>query len=121
MKEYAPNRLPLSMGNARKPLRITVVHTEDIKDIYGDTLPKGVSAQVETICPYFKPGDTYMVTDKGGKPPADFPCAWAWHDLFQAVLGLQLGGNYPEFDDGVYFASCTDGLHPVYFKLERVE
>lgn len=121
MKEYPANSLPLSMGNTRKPLRITVVRTTELKEIYGDKPPRGLRGQPETTCPCFKVGDSYMVTDKGGKPPADFPCAWAWHDLFQVVLGLQLGGNYPEFEDGVYYASCTNGLHPVYFRLERVE
>lgn len=120
MKDYPANSLPLSMGNIRKPLRITVIKTTDAHELFGG-MPKEAGTDATSSCPAFKVGDTYTVTDKGGKPPANFPCAWAWHDIFQEILALQLGGNYPEFKNGVILTSCTDGLHPVFFKLERQE
>lgn len=120
MKEYAANSLPLSMGNSRQPLRITVIKLCDAKELY-DKIPDCVSHQTKTSCPCFRDGDSFVVTDKGGKPPANFPCQWAWHDMFQVVLNLQLGGNFENFKDGTALVSCTDGLHPVVFKLERLE
>lgn len=120
MKEYEANSLPIAMGNSRRPLRITVVKLSDIAANYGNA-PKGLSKCCEKSCPCFQEGSSYVVTDKGGKPPADFPCQWAWHDMFQVVLGLQLGANYPQYENGIAYVSCSDGLHPVFFKLERLE
>lgn len=120
MKEYAANSLPLSLGNTRRPLRITVVRTCGLRDIYQDRPPL-LSPEAESDCPCFRDGDVFTVTDRGGKPPKDFPCARAWHSLFQDILALQLGGNFGRFAGGAAYASCSDGLHPVFFRLERLD
>lgn len=119
MNDHASPLLPRSRGNARRPLKITVVRTTCINDFFDQT-PEGARTPAAPVCQKFRTGQSFIVTDPGGKPPADFPCAWAWHDLFQVILGLQLGGNYEQFENGVFYASCTDGLHPVFFRLERL-
>lgn len=120
MNDYPANSLPLSMGNKRRPLRITVVRTCGLKELFGER-PCGVAAATHDSCPKFQMGDVYTVTDKGGKPPAGFPCDQAWHALFESVLTLQLGGNLEGFAPGCAYVSCTDGLHPVLFRLERLD
>lgn len=112
--------LPQSRGNSRCPLKITVVKTTNINDIFTQK-PEGVTNINASVCQKFQAGQTFLVTDPGGKPPADFPCSWAWHDLFQTILSLQLGGNFEQFENGTAYLSCTDGLHPVFFKLERLK
>lgn len=120
MNDYPANSLPLSLGNKRRPLRITVVRTCGMDEIFGER-PTGVAATAQSACPLFQPGDAYTVTDKGGKPPAAFPCGEAWHSLFESVLTLQLGGDLEGFAPGCAYVSCADGLHPVVFRLERLD
>lgn len=105
-------------GNVRSILKVTVLKTLSETDIFGSR-PPGVKT-VEKICPLLQKGDTFYAEDKGGKAPADFPCPRAWHNLYEEALTLQLGGNFPEFAEGSCIVSCASGLHPVIFRLERV-
>lgn len=120
MNDSPANSLPLSMGNKRRPLRITVVRSCGMEELFGER-PSGVAVAARSTCPKFQAADVYTVTDKGGKPPEGFPCGEAWHSLFESVLTLQLGGNLAGFAPGCAYVSCTDGLHPVIFRLERLD
>jgi len=49
-------------------------------------------------------------------------CSWAWADIQRDVSHLGLGGNFRWINQpGKMVSSCTDGLRPVVFKLERIE
>lgn len=120
MKDYPANSLPLSMGNKRRPLRITVVRTCGMDEIFGARPPEAVATAPGT-CPLFQGGDVFTVTDRGGKQPEGFPCGQAWHSLFESILTLQLGGNFEGFTPGCAYVACSDGLHPVIFRLERLD
>ena len=66
-------------------------------------------------------GDGQEFISQGLKMPDGF-CAWAWADIQRDVTVIALGGNFPWIkDEGVMISSCTDGLRPVIFKLERVK
>jgi len=72
-------------------------------------------------CHAFNVGDRFIVNEDG-KMPAGF-CTWAWHDLWPAILTLRFGGNftYCKSKEGLMYSSCSDGLSPVVFCLERIE
>jgi uncharacterized repeat protein (TIGR04076 family) len=42
-------------------------------------------------------------------------CQWAWADIRTYIL-LVWEGKFDHF-----IACCTDGLRPVFFKIERIE
>ncbi len=42
-------------------------------------------------------------------------CSWAWRDLLPSIHSIHGGSQF------VAIGSCTDGLRPVLFKLERVD
>lgn len=107
--------LPLAK---RRPVKITVLRTMRRSEVYAEE-PDGISPEFEDVCPRFKAGQQ-MIVDKSGFRPDDFPCQWAWQDLYPIILTLQMGGNFFWLRDGLQYACCTDGLRPVFFKLERI-
>jgi len=119
--EYLPedNKLPLSPknreGNVRVPLKITVMRTLRPADIYGEIPGEPVPALPSHT---LREGQTFLV-NANGRCPENFP-GDAWHDLNPYVLSLQLGGDFPNFSKGVFYASSSDGLFPVFFRLERL-
>jgi uncharacterized repeat protein (TIGR04076 family) len=47
--------------------------------------------------------------------------SWAWADIQRDVSHLALGGDFRWINTpGKMVSSCTDGLRPVVFKLERM-
>jgi len=45
----------------------------------------------------------------------------AWGDLQKDVNAIMFGGDYPRIKQaGVAIASCTEGIMPVVFKIERL-
>lgn len=106
-------------GAKRRPVRITVLKVMGCDEIYGERPAESLPEYHTDKCIRFREGQT-MVVDESGFQPEDFPCQWAWQDLYPIVLTLQLGGNFFWLKDGVQYACCTDGLKPVFFKLERM-
>lgn len=75
---------------------------------------------VEEECPMFDIGHEFVV-EENQKMPEGF-CSWAWADIHRDIEVLMFGGNFPWInDEGVMISSCTDGLRPVIFKLERIQ
>jgi uncharacterized repeat protein (TIGR04076 family) len=49
-------------------------------------------------------------------------CGWAWRDLYKDLSVMVMGGNFdPWVEKGLIYTSCSDGIRPVSFKLERLE
>lgn len=74
--------------------------------------------------PAFEEGQDFLVD--GLEKPINF-CEWAWKDILRFVTALSTGGNFSQDifkgwmkDDNVMITSCTDGLRPVVFKIERI-
>jgi uncharacterized repeat protein (TIGR04076 family) len=54
------------------------------------------------------------------EPPEGF-CMWAWNDIHKFVLALMTGADFAGMKEvNTFIASCTDGIKPVIFKLERI-
>ena len=102
----------------RKKLKITVLKKLNGEDIYGKKLP--ITPKYPLVCERFDEGEKFIVEDTG-KMPEGF-CPWAWDDLARIVMHLQLGGDFPWYEEkGMALISCTDAVRPVIFKLERLE
>jgi uncharacterized repeat protein (TIGR04076 family) len=66
-----------------------------------------------TACGRFEVGQEF-VTENPWDPPAGF-CQWAWADLRSIIHRVHAGNGT------TMIGCCTDGLRPVFFKLEPVE
>ncbi len=101
----------------RAKVKITVVKKLGTRDLFGDNPP--ARATFEDSCPRCKVGDAYVVPEDGSCP-AGF-CPWAFADLHRDITHLRFGGDYPFVQEpGTAIQCCTDGLRPVFFKLERM-
>jgi len=87
--------------------RITVLKKSFNQELY-DQYPYGPAH----ACGRLEEGQVFE-TVSVWDPPEGF-CTWAWADLRSLIHGKH-GGNQQ-----VMIASCTDGLRPVLFKLERI-
>ena len=104
----------------RSAIRVTVAKKMNLKDIFGSQLPETSDAFQGPVCTLWEEGKEFVV-EKDGKMPPDF-CSWAWHDIHRDLTVLRFGGNFPWMKKpGIGYVSCTDGLRPVIFKLERTE
>jgi uncharacterized repeat protein (TIGR04076 family) len=98
-------------------IKITVVKKINNKDMFGDNSP--VEFTTNPVCDRVEVGQE-LVSD-GFAIPEGF-CPWAFADIQRDIIHLRLGGNYPWIKkEGMMLSSCTDGVRPVIFKLERIE
>jgi uncharacterized repeat protein (TIGR04076 family) len=95
-------------------VKITVLKTLGTKELWGDDAPPSDAADV---CSLYTVGTEYI--SKGLAVPENWPCSWAWHDIFKEVLHIGLGGDFFVDPGNFIYACCTDGMRPVFFKIER--
>ena len=71
------------------------------------------------LCSVLKEGDTFVM--EKGEMPAGF-CYWAFSDIHRDIMTVRFGGDFPWIKQkGTSICSCSDGLRPVIFKVERIE
>jgi len=101
-------------------VRITVLKRTvncDICNEYGETAWK-IQGGCEP-CGSFADGQQFVSTH--GEKPNGF-CSWAWADIHRDVTNMRLGGARDWLrKPNTWLASCTDGMKPVIFLLERME
>ncbi len=101
----------------RSKVKVTVIKKLSTSDIFGDDSP--CEATFEAVCQKFDVGDVFVIGEDGSCP-AGF-CAWAFADIQRDITHLRFGGDYPFIKEpGTAIQCCTDGLRPVFFKLERM-
>ena len=100
--------------NKWSKIKITVVKMFVSDDIIAEfAADKGLG-----ICGAFEVGQEYIL--ESPKIPDGF-CSWAWGDIHRDVIAVMGGGSFPWIEkEGLNFASCTDGLRPVVFRIERI-
>ena len=110
-------------------VKITVVKTLNMNDIFGDEPPADVNLDMLTPqCHRFQVGQEFFVDTE--KPPTDPEswencpegfCTWAFADIQRDISHIMFGGSYPWIKEkGVIITCCTDGLRPVIFRVERI-
>ncbi|MDQ7094625.1 TIGR04076 family protein [Desulfosporosinus sp. PR] len=96
-------------------VKISVLKKLDVGAIYEEYASEGVPA----VCAKYQEGQVFIA--KNCHKPDGF-CSWAWAGLQDKVVFLALGHDYPWIKQkGTEIFSCADGLHPVLYKLERIE
>lgn len=104
----------------KKPakVKITVLKTlyhEDLVDEY--LLPECKAAYGP--CYRHHVGQEFII-DSFNKPEGF--CSWAWADIHREFISVMFHSQFSvSKDPGCIIASCTDGLRPVVFKVERLE
>ena len=50
-------------------------------------------------------------------------CEFAWVDIYKYIFALTFKGNFSEWmkEPNIVITCCTDGIRPVFYKIERVE
>ena len=76
-------------------------------------------------CPGFKEGQEFIF-QSFQKP--EVLCDWAWNDIYKTVVILTRGGDFSKDifnrwmkNNSSMITCCTDGIRPVFFKVERIE
>ncbi len=101
-------------------VKIVVAKLLDNKEIFGNNPPAEFTCS--SICDEYdiELGREFIVDDSYECPPGF--CPWAYADIQRDIVTLLHGGNFPWMKDkGIVLSSCTDGIRPVIFKLERIE
>ena len=101
-------------------VKITVTKKLSASDVYGTDIPCTPSDTFALECPRLNVGDEFIVGEHGDCPKGF--CSWAFADIQRDIIHLRYGGSYEWIKDkGTAVSCCTDGLRPVFFKLERID
>jgi len=99
-------------------VRITVVKRMVNEDLIRAYATNGESSERLAPCSAFADGQSFLA--EGLAQPDGF-CSWAWADIQRDVAWVALGGVQPNHKvPGTAISCCTDGLNPVFFRLEPV-
>lgn len=101
-------------------VRITVLKKSCIEEFQN----KYANEKLEKTCPYFREGQEFIIDSKEIEVPKGF-CRTAWSDITKTVYPLMLGGNFEAWkwvkNKNMGVVCCTDGLRPVFFKIEKIK
>lgn len=103
-------------------VKIRVVKTLTSDEIFRDNVPDHVPEESRGPCKKLKVGDSF--TCETHECPDGF-CSWAYADIQKDIVDLHYDSPpyYDQWFKGnrVNYVSCTNGLAPVIFKIERVD
>ncbi|MHA1995831.1 MAG: TIGR04076 family protein [Candidatus Hodarchaeales archaeon] len=103
----------------RENIKITVFKKVEPEYVFGHEVTTD-SGGVITSCPIFEEGNEFIT--EGLNIPEGFTCTSAWSAIFRSLSILFWGGDFDGFlGPGLTYTSCSDGVRPVVFKLERLE
>lgn len=102
-------------------IKITVVKTLTPNDVFKGDLPNHLPEKSRGSCKKHIIGDEY--TCQTHECPSGF-CSWAYADIQKDIVDLHYDSPpyYKRWLMGerVNYVSCTNGLAPTIFKIERV-
>jgi uncharacterized repeat protein (TIGR04076 family) len=103
-------------------IKISVVKTLTPDEIFRGDVPGHLPEGSKSPCKRHRVGDEY--TCLFHECPEGF-CSWAYADIQKDIVDLHYDSPpyYDQWFKGnrVNYVSCTNGLAPVIFKIERVE
>lgn len=98
--------------------KITVLKKMFNKEIFEEYCNLDLSEHCQG-CPDLTIGQEFLV-ENHNRIPEGF-CAWAWSDIQKDVTHIMFDGSFPWMNQpGMAISSCSDGLMPVVFKIEKV-
>ena len=102
-------------GDRLPKIKITVVRGLTAEEVLDGNVPEYFPENFESPCPVHTTGQEFIL--EGTKCPEGF-CSWAWADIQKDIVGLYYGG--PDWT-GMHpnYVTCTDGMRPVVFKIEK--
>ena len=103
-------------------IKITVAKRVAHMDLLDEHLNRDEFPQAYGPCEIMKEGQTFVIDGIFPRKPDSFGCEGAWNDVQRSLASIMYGGNLPWYKQtGTVVASCSDGLRPVSFRIERIE
>ena len=101
-------------------VRIKVHKRVDPEYIFSGNVPNMPGTSEPYMKCRYEEGMEWIVNKRIDMP--DGFCSWAWRDIYKDVSVLAMGGNFdPWVNKGLIYTSCSDGIRPVSFLIERIE
>ena len=102
-------------------IRITVLKTLSPDDIFKGKIPEHLPEESRKPCNKHKNGEQFICTTH--ECPEGF-CNWAYSDIQKDLTDLHYDSPhyYEKWLKGkrVNYVSCTNGIAPVIFKIEKI-
>jgi uncharacterized repeat protein (TIGR04076 family) len=104
-----------NISNSYSRIKITV-----LRRTLNEDFAKEYTKEKIELCPKNSEGQVYISID--GAKPEGF-CDYAWRDIYKYIFALTFKGNFGMWmkNSKTVIACCTDGIRPVFYKIERVE
>jgi uncharacterized repeat protein (TIGR04076 family) len=99
-------------------IKISVVKGFTVEEVFQGEPPAHLPEDFTSPCPVHLEGQEFILDNSLGCP-AGF-CSWAYADIQKDLVDLYFGSDYYS-EKRVNWVTCTDGLRPVVFRIERVE
>ncbi|UCD45027.1 MAG: TIGR04076 family protein [Candidatus Bathyarchaeota archaeon] len=100
-----------------KRMKITVVKGYPAEEVFRGNTPDHFPENFESPCPMHTVGQEFVMENLNC--PEGF-CNWAYADIQKDLVNLYFGTNYYRVKKANW-VSCTDGMRPVVFKIEKIE
>jgi len=102
--------------SGKPKLKITVLKRLDPQELF-ENFPVTPKNPVKP-CEVFEDGQVFYVNERI-RMPEGF-CETAWRNFYHNIRTLGYDGELPFFEEtNVAINSCSDGMRPVIFKIER--
>jgi len=103
-------------------IKITVVKRAAHVDLLKQYMNTDDFPQATGPCEVMQDGQEFIMDGLFARRPETFNCQGAWNDIQRNLASVMYGGDLPWIrQPGTVVASCSDGLRPVSFLIERVE
>ncbi|MHA2009480.1 MAG: TIGR04076 family protein [Promethearchaeota archaeon] len=102
-----------------KKIKITVIRRFSPEEVFGHEM-KYTSGEKVAPCSRNGLSEGMEWVVEYMQRPENF-CVWAWRDLSRDLSILFCGGDHFWSEPDVTYTSCSDGMRPVVFKLERLK
>jgi uncharacterized repeat protein (TIGR04076 family) len=100
-----------------KRMKITVVKGFTAEEVFDGEVPDHFPETFRSPCPTHPVGQEFVMENLNC--PEGF-CNWAYADIQKKLVNLYFGIDYYR-DKKANWVTCTDGMRPVVFKIERIE
>ncbi|MFW9916920.1 MAG: TIGR04076 family protein [Candidatus Thorarchaeota archaeon] len=97
-------------------LKITIVKKFSPEEVFGHKV-KRTSGELVPLCGL---EEREYIVEHQFKMPQDF-CGKAWQDISRELSILWYGVDYDYTEPYTIYATCTDGIRPVVFKIQPLD